>query len=655
MSADGNEDLGTLISRAEQVLAQRWESAVRLEQDERLSEERRRNLLLRCKVLSGPDEAPASVIIKRARQSGYDPDDPKSRPAVGLFRDWAGLEFLGSVAELGACPRFYGGDRESGFFIMEDLGGTRDLDQVLTCGSAAQAERALLLLAAALGQMHAASAGGVDQYQRIRDALGPGDGFQRRSLGAHARDYAPVMAKRCAALGVAVPPAFFDDIETIATAMEEPGELLAYTHGDACPDNCMLAGERLCLIDYEFGNFRHALLDGVYGRIRFPTCWCVRDIPEPIVAEMEAVYRRELVKGCPAAKDDAIYFRAVADACGYWILENLAHLFDRALQYEEPKGTATNRQRILTRLAAFTQVAERSGHLAAMRGTCQRLLDELRGRWRDNMPPYDAFGQSVQLRDDEVRQITQAVSTNQIERVRELLANNPGLAKAKALDADQTPLLYLAVDTQDLDLVQLLLEQGADWRTTTRSGWTVLARACSHSTPAVVDVLLQCGADLNERDAWGSLPIYGAMSNPRMLRHLIECGARLDLKAVIDLNRLDVAEQILEQDPAPARIRFGTGITLLHDAARVGNVQAIELLLRYTSDIDPQTNWQATPLHLAAFNGHTSTAELLLQRGANVNAEDDRGRTPLALAEGKRHASCAELLGNHGGTRLIPK
>jgi len=58
MSADSQEDFGELLSRAEQVLGERWESAVRLEQDERLSEERRRNLLLRCRVLDGPAGAP---------------------------------------------------------------------------------------------------------------------------------------------------------------------------------------------------------------------------------------------------------------------------------------------------------------------------------------------------------------------------------------------------------------------------------------------------------------------------------------------------------------------------------------------------------------------------------------------------------------------
>ena len=184
----------------------------------------------------GPADAPTSVILKRARQRRYDPDDAKSRPAVGLFRDWAGLEFLSSLnsSQL-ASPRFYGGDREAGFFLMQDFGDSLDLDHVLTRGYASQARAALTLLAQALGRMHALTVGRNEDYQQIRDALGPGDQMHRERLAKHARDYAPRLAERCRELGVSVRPGFFDDVEKIAEAMAEPGDFLAYTHVDACP------------------------------------------------------------------------------------------------------------------------------------------------------------------------------------------------------------------------------------------------------------------------------------------------------------------------------------------------------------------------------------------------------------------------------------
>ena len=648
-TTDNDGKYTELLAGAERVLTDRWGAAVRLGNVQRLSEPRRRNLLLRCGVLEGPLHAPPSVILKRARRRRYDPDDPNSRPAVGLFRDWAGLEFLSSLgSELRACPKFYGGDREAGFFIMEDLGASQDLDHVLTCGSTEQARHTLVLLAESLGRMHALTAGRNDQYQQIRDALGPGDQMHRSRLADHARDFAPHLAERCEKLGVPVASGYLDDVETVASAMVEPGPFLTYTHADACPDNSLLVDQRICLIDYEFGSFRHALLDGVYGWIRFPTCWCVRDIPQAVMVAMETAYRRELTKGCPVAADDARYFRGVADACAYWMLETLAHLLERAMLYEEPKGTSTNRQRILVRLAAFIQVADRSGHLESLQRTLTSLLEELRRLWRDNMPPYDAFGVPTELSEESIHGIVDAVREGRTDRVGQLLKVNPALAKAKATDADQTPVLYLAVDTKDTKLVQLLLESGADWGVTTRSGWTVLARACSHSTPEVVDLLLDHGADLNERDAWGTLPLYGALGNRTMMLHLLKRGATADVKMAIDMDRLDVAQRILKEDPTQVHIRYGTGLTLLHDSARVGDtrVRAMELLLNYGTDINAVTNWGARPLHLAVFHGNTQAAAFLIDHGALLHVEDNYGLTPLAVAEAKDHADCAELLRN---------
>ena len=132
---------------------------------------------------------------------------------------------------------------------------------------------------------------------------------------------------------------------------------------------------------------------------------------------------------------------------------------------------------------------------------------------------------------------------------------------------------------------------------------------------------------------------------------MLEQGARLDLKAVLDLNRLDLAEQILRAEPAQAQLRFGTGLTLLHDVARAGNLEAMRLLMRYGADPDALTNWGATPLHLAAINGQDGAVDFLIGKGANLNLADDRGRTPLALAEGKGHTACANVLRQNGGTR----
>src|SRR5205823_9094865 len=213
-------------------------------------------------------------------------------------------------------------------------------------------------------------------------------------------------------------------------------------------------------------------------------------------------------------------------------------------------------------------------------------------------PLCDAFHQSAEIGGKETQTFVAAVKAGDVELVRELLRKEPDLARAKAEDADQTPALYLAVETKNAELVRLLLEHGADWRTTTRSAWTVLAKACAEGTPEIVELLLKHGADVNRRDRWGSLPIYGA--NTAMRDLLLKRGAQIDLKTALDLNRLDLVQQLLRDDPAQARFRFGTGMSLLHDLAQAPqeNVAAMELLFAAGAEINAQTNWGATPLQI---------------------------------------------------------
>ena len=55
--------------------------------------------------------------------------------------------------------------------------------------------------------------------------------------------------------------------------------------------------------DFGMGDFRHALIDGVYPSIRYLAASDAGKIPGSIVQEMSKVYRKELSKGCPAANN----------------------------------------------------------------------------------------------------------------------------------------------------------------------------------------------------------------------------------------------------------------------------------------------------------------------------------------------------------------
>lgn len=371
---------------------------------ERISDPDRRNQLLRCHLVQAPAGTPVTVMVKRRRPGDYDPEAHHTAATRGLYRDWAGLQFLSELGaeigtEIAGSPRFYAGDRAAGLILMEDLGSARRLDDHLLDGTAEEAERGLLMLAAALGRMHAATIGREADYVRIRGALGPGDGPAAREADAADVERAgKTLAEQCAALGVTPPAGLSQDVTATAASVAEPGPFLAYTHGDPCPDNSAVylasrghSADAFRLIDFEIGGYRHALRDGVYGRVRFPTCWCVRDIPEPVIKRMEDAYRTELIKGCPAAADDALYARALVLSCAAWILTTLGWSLASAIQADREWGVATERQRILLRLPAFATLARQVGHLEALGETADRLNAALSTRWADNPAPIDLY------------------------------------------------------------------------------------------------------------------------------------------------------------------------------------------------------------------------------------------------------------------------
>jgi hypothetical protein len=393
-AANERQSAERLAAAVEETLAEAWGGRVSLDREVVLRGSDR-SRVLRFRVREGPAAAPASVIIKHVQgdeNERYDPDNaPPFTPAWRFFNDWTGAQFLSAVADDPLlCPRFYGGDRGNGFVALEDLGEGDSLAEVLLGDDPARAEQALLALAATLGRMHAATIGREAEYQRLQDALGA------RSPGNPGQSSSPYNSFRegCGALGIALTPGVAAALEAVAAAMREPGPFLAYTHGDPCPDNNRYADGRLRLFDFEYGAFRHALRDGVYGRVPFPTCWCVNRLPPDVPPRMEAAYRQELVKGCPEARDNDCFHRAVVEASAHWTFDTIGWHLSHALEQDREWGIATTRQRVLVRLDNLAALTGQLGHLEELGETAQEIAARLRALWpseADAMPLYPAF------------------------------------------------------------------------------------------------------------------------------------------------------------------------------------------------------------------------------------------------------------------------
>ena len=112
-----------------------------------LIDERARSVLVRCGV-QGWDGTP-SVVVKR--NTG---DDDRG------FTEWASLVFLSGLQEAaGIAPRFIAGDPAARLFVMEDLGGSRSLADVLNGGSETSIVHVLRALALPMARLIMATIG----------------------------------------------------------------------------------------------------------------------------------------------------------------------------------------------------------------------------------------------------------------------------------------------------------------------------------------------------------------------------------------------------------------------------------------------------------------------------------------------------------------
>ena len=345
-----------------------------------------RHRVYRFRVFDGPSSAPTSVIVKKALAGSSSP--------YGLVNEWAGLQFLDDIAgDLHLAPRFYAGDLTAGLIVLEDLGEGMGLHDILQGRDPALAREALVQLAATLGRMHALTIGKQRQYARIRHTLGPPPSVEvlTATEAAVRPEQLPTVFRTTAELlGVPTTSGLDADLELITRFWDKPGPFLAYTHTDPCPDNCLWRDRTVKLLDFEFGGFHHAVAEGIYSRVPFPTCWCFGRLPDDVVLRMEATYRAELVTGCPEAGDDELFTRAIVEACAYWTVGMFHWAMPGILDRDETWGTATLRQRVLVRLDVLARTAQELRHLEAFGQTAQLMAKRFRELWSPEVtePPY---------------------------------------------------------------------------------------------------------------------------------------------------------------------------------------------------------------------------------------------------------------------------
>ncbi len=82
----------------------------------------------------------------------------------------------------------------------------------------------------------------------------------------------------------------------------------------------------------------------------------------------------------------------------------------------------------------------------------------------------------------------------------------------------------------------------------------------------------------------------------------------------------------------------------LHDAARDGDIDQVQLLLSKGANVNEKNRMGWTPLHTAIQNRRQALIEPLIAKGADINATNNRGQTPLLAAVNIGQKDAVELL-----------
>ncbi|XP_035776283.1 uncharacterized protein LOC118458178 isoform X2 [Anopheles albimanus] len=232
----------------------------------------------------------------------------------------------------------------------------------------------------------------------------------------------------------------------------------------------------------------------------------------------------------------------------------------------------------------------------------------------------------------------------------------------ESADEDGFTPLHLAVIQGNLQLVNLLLANGADVNALDNEGHSVVHWATVCGEVEALRAVLSAGADVSTPDINGGSPLHYAaqMCGANYEGKTARASAKLALEILSTLlSHPDTSVEVEDKDGRQpllwaasagsakavlALIKAGAhvesadkdGLTALHCAASRGHTECIDTLINlcgaHTDQIDSNG---CTALHYAVTLGHADATSLLLKLDADPNRQDRKGRTPA-------HCGCAK-------------
>lgn len=178
----------------------------------------------------------------------------------------------------------------------------------------------------------------------------------------------------------------------------------------------------------------------------------------------------------------------------------------------------------------------------------------------------------------------------------------------------KTP-IELAVKANNEQIVETLLQKGADPNQEVWYGETVVHLAAKEGYCEIIRILNCYGGDIDRRGEFMSTPLDKALQyrHRETFEVLVELGASVE-------QRFD--------DP-----RHDNRSTLLMSAAIAGETGVIDFLIGKGYDVNYQNKEGKTALHYAANAGRAASVRRLLELGADAGLADNEGVPARQMAE----------------------
>ena len=211
-----------------------------------------------------------------------------------------------------------------------------------------------------------------------------------------------------------------------------------------------------------------------------------------------------------------------------------------------------------------------------------------------------------------------------------------------------------------LEVVQLLIEHGADLEARDKGGCTPLHLALLSMNVGLAQFLIELGADATAQNYYGLTPLHLASQNRHLevADFLIQHGVDVLTQDMNGMNTLHWTTQsgsaeiacLLIENGVDTTAQDNAGWTPLCWASSLGNVEVTRLLLEHGADTAPRNEDGSTPLHWASNPGSVEIARFFIKRDdvVDATAQDKFEWTLLHRALKSGSVDVAWLLVWHG-------